>query len=110
MIFFPQQQLTKIVISSKRLYTAAGALYIACLLAWLPAGLGQHLYSIAGETWAAQNKAAAHVYLDGLRRSVPTAHSIILCFMVGPLGLMSHFATRAITGEQPGQGQHTVVA
>jgi hypothetical protein len=34
--------------------------------------------------------------LDGLRSLVPTAHSILLCFMVGPLGLLSHLATRAL--------------
>jgi hypothetical protein len=32
--------------------------------------------------------------MDGLRQLVPTAHSVLLCFMVGPLGLLSHLATR----------------
>jgi hypothetical protein len=36
------------------------------------------------------------VLLDGLRLLVPTAHSVLLCFMVGPLGLLSHLATRVI--------------
>lgn len=36
------------------------------------------------------------VLLDGLRLLVPTAHSVLLCFMVGPLGLLSHLLTRAL--------------
>jgi hypothetical protein len=34
------------------------------------------------------------VYLDGVRHRVPTAHSAVLCFMAGPLGLASHLATK----------------
>ena len=34
-----------------------------------------------------------HVYLDGLKKQVFTAHSIILCFMFGPTGLLSHMFT-----------------
>lgn len=47
--------------------------------------------------------AAAHLLLhcswvwqDGLRHGVPTSHSAVLCFMVGPLGLLTHLLTRAI--------------
>jgi hypothetical protein len=28
--------------------------------------------------------------------SLPVAHSLVLCFMAGPLGLLSHLATRAV--------------
>jgi hypothetical protein len=34
------------------------------------------------------------VFLDGLHHRVPTAHSTLLCFMVGPLGLLSHLLTK----------------
>jgi hypothetical protein len=34
------------------------------------------------------------VLLDGLKQGVPTGHSIALCCMFGPLGVLSHLATR----------------
>lgn len=34
-----------------------------------------------------------YVYFEGLRERVPTGHSLVLCFMVGPLGLLSHMIT-----------------
>jgi hypothetical protein len=46
-----------------------------------------------------QHKARA-VLLDGLQWGVPTAHSVWLCFMFGPLGLMSHFITRKVRHRQ----------
>ena len=39
---------------------------------------------------------ARHVHKDGLRAGVPTQHSLILCFMVGPLGILSHLLTLAL--------------
>ena len=38
---------------------------------------------------------ARHVHKDGLRAGVPTQHSLVLCFMVGPLGILSHLLTSA---------------
>ena len=35
------------------------------------------------------------IYLDGLKKSVPTPHSLFFCFLLGPLGLFIHFITRA---------------
>lgn len=35
------------------------------------------------------------VFLDGVRNGVWTAHSVVLCFMFGPLGLLSHWLTKA---------------
>ena len=37
---------------------------------------------------------ARSVLLDGLRARVPTPHSLALCFMFGPLGVLSHLLTR----------------
>lgn len=34
--------------------------------------------------------------MDGLRQLIPTWHSVLLCFMVGPLGVLSHLATRLV--------------
>lgn len=36
------------------------------------------------------------MYADGLRNGIPTAHSLVLCFMMGPLGLLSHLVTKAV--------------
>ena len=36
------------------------------------------------------------IYHDALLQEVPVAHSAILCFMVGPLGLLSHYITRTL--------------
>ena len=33
------------------------------------------------------------VFLDGLRHNVFTSHSVLLCFMFGPTGLLSHWLT-----------------
>eukprot|EP00891_Asterochloris_glomerata_P001238 jgi/Astpho2/1238/e_gw1.00023.74.1_t len=41
--------------------------------------------------------AAREVFLDGLRHDVFTSHSVLLCFMFGPTGLLSHWLTKCIT-------------
>ena len=38
------------------------------------------------------------VYEDGLAAGVPVGHSAVLCFMVGPLGLLCHLATKWVAG------------
>ena len=35
-----------------------------------------------------------YVFMDGQRHSIPTRHSLVLCYLFGPIGLMSHMATR----------------
>ena len=35
------------------------------------------------------------VFLSGLAERVPTGHSVVLCFIFGPLGVLSHMLTRA---------------
>ncbi|GLI69528.1 hypothetical protein VaNZ11_014170, partial [Volvox africanus] len=39
--------------------------------------------------------------LEGLRQGIPTAHSVLLCSVFGPLGLLSHFATKALSTVMP---------
>lgn len=39
------------------------------------------------------------IYLDGCKYRVFTAHSLVLCFMFGPIGLLSHIATRQFQKE-----------
>lgn len=41
---------------------------------------------------------AREVLLDGDRCGVFTGHSVVLCLFFGPIGLLSHLATKALTG------------
>ncbi|KAJ7523690.1 hypothetical protein O6H91_18G058400 [Diphasiastrum complanatum] len=38
-----------------------------------------------------------HIFLDGLDHDVETRHSLLLCMIVCPIGLISHMVTKAIT-------------
>ena len=39
------------------------------------------------------------IWLDGLRRGVFTSHSVLLCNLIGPPGLLLHWATCLVTGK-----------
>jgi len=39
------------------------------------------------------------IYLDGQRRGIFASHSVLLCNLIGPPGLLSHAATCLITGK-----------
>jgi hypothetical protein len=41
---------------------------------------------------------AREVALDAAERGIFAAHSIILCFMCGPVGFLSHLATKRLMG------------
>ncbi|GIL74881.1 hypothetical protein Vretimale_2460 [Volvox reticuliferus] len=47
--------------------------------------------------------------LEGLRQGIPTAHSVLLCSVFGPLGLLSHFATKALSTAIPALKEEAVV-
>ncbi|KAG1654932.1 hypothetical protein FOA52_004718 [Chlamydomonas sp. UWO 241] len=53
---------------------------------------------------------ARTVFIDGLQWGVPTSHSVFLCFMFGPLGLMSHFITRKVASVLAMQKQPAVAS
>jgi hypothetical protein len=36
------------------------------------------------------------IYLDGIKKNIPTPHSLFFCFLLGPFGLLLHFITRAV--------------
>ena len=38
------------------------------------------------------------IWLDGLRRGVFTSHSVLLCNLIGPPGLLLHWVTCTLTG------------
>jgi len=40
------------------------------------------------------------IWLDGLRRGVFTPHSVLLCNLIGPPGLLLHWATCLVTGKE----------
>lgn len=39
------------------------------------------------------------IWLDGLRRNIFTPHSVLLCNLIGPPGLLLHWATCLVTGK-----------
>ncbi len=39
------------------------------------------------------------IWLDGLERGIFTAHSVLLCNLIGPPGLLLHWATCIVTGK-----------
>jgi hypothetical protein len=49
------------------------------------------------------------VLLDGLKNAIPTGHSVALCCMFGPLGVLSHLVTRWVVhfGARGGKGEIT---
>ena len=40
-----------------------------------------------------------YIWLDGIRRGVFTSHSVLLCNLIGPPGLLLHLATCLVTGK-----------
>lgn len=46
------------------------------------------------------------IWLDGLRRNIFTAHSVLFCNLIGPPGLLLHAVTCVLTGKAlPGLGE-----
>ena len=43
------------------------------------------------------------LYFDGLRNNVVTRHSLLLTLFFGPVGILSHVVTRAVTGALRGE-------
>jgi hypothetical protein len=39
------------------------------------------------------------IWLDGLKRGIFTSHSVLLCNLIGPPGLLLHWATCLVTGK-----------
>ncbi|CAD7699895.1 unnamed protein product [Ostreobium quekettii] len=120
----PRSLMTRRLVQSPLIYVALAALYTILLLQCAQDGLFArvmdilrassplpdvsalaHLLqdtSVTSLTWVhlllMDLFMAREVYLDGLRSSVTTAHSVILCFMFGPTGILSHMATKRLQG------------
>lgn len=122
MIGFPKKQLTKSVVSSPLFFTAGSMLYLAALVTWSREGILSSIWTSCQQYFATMQVAhvaalfesprvtalawihlllldlcvARHVYLDGLKKQITTAHSVVLCFMFGPTGLLSHMLTKQL--------------
>lgn len=117
MVVAPRSHLTKTIVHSRLLFPSAAALYAVLLFAWNPfpsiatnmklqnglimlssyADLFK-LPAVTVITWLhlllVDLYQARWVYGDALKNSIPAIHSLVLCFMVGPLGVLSHLITR----------------
>jgi len=50
------------------------------------------------------------IYLDGLRRGIFASHSVLLCNLIGPPGLLSHAITCLVLGKKlPGESETDTV-
>nr|ALE33757.1 neoxanthin synthase 1 [Erythranthe lewisii] len=120
MVVAPRSQLTKKLVSSSVPYLALGLLYGYLLyLSWTPDTMRMmfaskywlpELPGIAklfssemtlASAWihllAVDLFAARQVYYDGLQENVETRHSVSLCLLFCPIGVLSHFITKALS-------------
>ncbi|XP_019249281.1 PREDICTED: protein ABA DEFICIENT 4, chloroplastic-like isoform X2 [Nicotiana attenuata] len=122
MVVAPKAEFTHKVMESKLPYIVLGRLYAYILvLSWRPdtlqllfhyqdlipdqAGITQ-LFSremSLASAWihilVMDLFAARLVYLDGLQNCVETRHSVSLCLMSCPIGVISHFITKALSNK-----------
>lgn len=120
MIVAPKAEFTKKLMGSSLPYIALGLLYAYLLyLSWTPDTI-QLMFS--GKNWmpelpaiaklfsgemtlasawihllAIDLFAARQVYHDGLQENVETRHSVSLCLLFCPIGVLTHFVTKALT-------------
>lgn len=120
MILAPKWRMTKLVISSPASYVLLGGVYL-----WVVGSVGglekilsnvsrklaivpiEHIAELMTKreevaiVWIhfilADLFAARHVYLDGIKHGIFMAHSLVLCMMACPLGLLSHYITKALS-------------
>jgi hypothetical protein len=123
MVFAPHSGLTKRSIESNIPYIVLGALYAYLLfLSWTPETLR---LMFASKYWLPELPgitrmfssdltiasawlhlltvdlfAARQVFHDGLKDGIETRHSIILCLLFCPVGVMSHMVTKVIVEQQ----------
>lgn len=123
MVFAPHSGLTKRSMESNIPYVVLGALYAYLLfLSWTPETLR---LMFASKYWLPELPgitrmfssdlttasawlhlltvdlfAARQVFQNGLKDSVETRHSIILCLLFCPVGIMSHMVTKVIVEQQ----------
>lgn len=123
MVFAPRSGLTKRSMESNIPYIVLGALYAYLLfLSWTPETLR---LMFASKYWLPELPgitnmfasdltiasawlhlltvdlfAARQVFQDGLKDGIETRHSITLCLLFCPIGIMSHMVTKVIVEQQ----------
>eukprot|EP00963_Diacronema_lutheri_P013896 scaffold2846_cov322-Pavlova_lutheri.AAC.35 len=130
MLVAPKWRVTKAIVSSPVPYVALAGLYL-----WTVASIGgmEKLASVltgklarlsvqgaAGMLARKEEVAivwihfvlidlftARHIYLDGIRNGIFMAHSLVLCLMACPLGILSHYVTKSIAGHFRRKDQDT---
>lgn len=124
MVWFPQRACTRNVMASKVFFIISSIIYVALLAhygvidlirtvlqqegmarsaSWCLSSMADLLKDtrITAITWVhlllLDLFQARWVYLDALQRNIVSSPSIVLCFMVGPIGLLAHGLMRKIT-------------
>lgn len=120
MVVAPQAELTKKIVASSIPFIVLGILYAYLLyLSWTPDTIHYmfaskyllpELQGIAkmfssemtlASAWihllAVDLFAARQVYFDGLQDNVETRHSVSLCLLFCPIGILTHFITKAVS-------------
>ncbi|XP_022770040.1 protein ABA DEFICIENT 4, chloroplastic-like isoform X1 [Durio zibethinus] len=128
MIFAPKAELTKMSMESSIPYIVLGLLYAYLLYMswtpdtlrlmfaskyWLPelSGMAKMFSSemTLASAWihllAVDLFAARQVFHDGLQNQVETRHSVSLCLLFCPIGIFSHFVTKALA-RSAGNNRH----
>lgn len=113
-IFLPNWDVTRKVISSPWPFITLAGLYIYLLIVAITPESAQALANPKlpdiARFFAAEGAAAVGwvhflvmdlfvgrwIYLEGQRTGIFTAHSLIFCLFFGPIGLLSHLVTAAI--------------
>lgn len=124
MILAPRWDVTKKVMTSYALFGILGAIYIYLAYVSLSEPAIAEGFSTGSPDLAALTKAFSYektvavgwahfiaadlfagrwVYLDGLKNSIFTRHSLLLCLFFGPTGVVSHLLTRAATAAVRGE-------
>ncbi|KAG0581439.1 hypothetical protein M758_4G265300 [Ceratodon purpureus] len=119
MIFAPKWKWTKRLVESDLPFVVLGAMYIYLLaLSWTPETLNLMFASkywlpelpgitrmfsstiTVASAWihllVADLFCGRYVFLDGLQHKVETRHSLVLCLMMCPIGIVSHVVTKVI--------------
>ncbi|KAG6412447.1 hypothetical protein SASPL_125126 [Salvia splendens] len=120
MVVAPQAELTKKIVGSSLPYMALGALYAYLLyLSWTPdtmrfmfaskyllpelPGMVKMFSSemTLASAWihllTVDLFAARQVYGDGLQNNIETRHSVLMCLLFCPVGILAHAITKALT-------------
>ncbi len=115
MIFLPNWEITRKVISSPLPFIVLAGLYLYLLIGSITPESAQALanpkLADIARFFADEGAAAVGwvhflvmdlfvgrwIYQEGQRTGVITVHSIVLCLFAGPIGLLSHLVTNAIS-------------